>query len=443
MSAQIFIDAENIQPEICFKTVKKFRREYKIDRVDIFGKEDVMSRQYLNVGGIFHFNNCFYGKNSADTWLCTAIIKTIFEKSYVDVIILISNDRDFLPAIKFANEHNRRVIFVSNGVGHKNLYNLFHELDINFDLIELIDYRVELDDDPEDFAEFNSLNFSEKIEKLAKIFPEMSPGIANYFLKRKKSLRFIFIRKKNKFIEIPFIDGIGASTFMNILLDMKIIENDSTAEKVAAENFLKFENNRIYLYNEEEIMDKNFYDSKNFKNIPEIANNYFEKNRAKVKKIFFKRSGDLIEIPFVNGIPTNIFSTLLHSMGLTRRGEKFKTAIEKNLLKIVNNGVYLLSEEEILEIEEKNNSPKKFIEVDMDLLSDAPKKFLMKHFDEIKFIAFKNSIGSAKVPFIDGIHISIFIQILHELKILGRNSPSTKILNLNGFTIKNNRVYRE
>ena len=79
MNAHIFIDADNIKPEIGFKAIKKFSVDYSIAQVEIIGNETTLSSKYLEMSDIYNIKNCFYGKNSADTWLCTEIAKTIFE----------------------------------------------------------------------------------------------------------------------------------------------------------------------------------------------------------------------------------------------------------------------------------------------------------------------------------------------------------------------------
>ena len=139
MSAQIFIDADNVKPEIGFKAIEKFSKKYVIAGVDIIGNETTLSSKYIEASDRYNIKNCFYGKNSADTWLCTEIAKTIFENPAVDVIIIVSSDRDFLAAIKLVTDQKKKVILVSEGSGHKNLKALFYDLRINPDFVELVD----------------------------------------------------------------------------------------------------------------------------------------------------------------------------------------------------------------------------------------------------------------------------------------------------------------
>jgi len=109
LSAYIFIDAENVKPEIGFTAVEKFSYEYFVEQVEIIGNESNISSKYLEAGDQYQVKNCFFGKNSADTWLCTEIAKTIFEKPEVDIIIIVSSDRDFLAAVKLVTDKRKKL----------------------------------------------------------------------------------------------------------------------------------------------------------------------------------------------------------------------------------------------------------------------------------------------------------------------------------------------
>ena len=75
MIAHVFVDAENIPPSVTFKVVEHFGREHTITRVDIIAKEDSLPARYRGLDEkIYRVQNCFYGKNSADTWLCIEMV---------------------------------------------------------------------------------------------------------------------------------------------------------------------------------------------------------------------------------------------------------------------------------------------------------------------------------------------------------------------------------
>ena len=108
MNAHIFVDADNIKPEVGFQAIEKFSRKYFISGVEIIGNELNLSSKYLEASDRYNIKNCFYGKNSADTWLCTEIAKTIFQNPEIDAVIIISSDRDFLAAIKLVTDQNKK-----------------------------------------------------------------------------------------------------------------------------------------------------------------------------------------------------------------------------------------------------------------------------------------------------------------------------------------------
>ncbi|MBQ9496061.1 MAG: NYN domain-containing protein, partial [Selenomonadaceae bacterium] len=101
MIAHVFVDAENIPPSVTFKVVEHFGQEHTITRVDIVAKKDTMPYKYRGLDkNIYRVQNCFYGKNSADTWLCMEMVRAIIDEPDLELIIIVSSDKDFLPAIK-------------------------------------------------------------------------------------------------------------------------------------------------------------------------------------------------------------------------------------------------------------------------------------------------------------------------------------------------------
>lgn len=421
MIAHIFIDAENVKPEIAFKAIEKFGGEYEIGTVDIIGKENTLSQKYLDAGKTYRIQNCYYGKNSADTWLCTEIAKTIFEQPAVEVIVLVSSDRDFLPAIKLATDQNRKVIVVSNGLGHKNLKAMLYDLRIDPDMIELVDFRTGLTipkKGPDELME-NSQP-SSPLEKLLKICANLPPNTKNFYLKRASQVKFIFVKNGSRLAEIPFLNGINLQTFTNTLLDFKIIGRNDSAASVIAESFLKLVGNAVYLYSEDELnqLDETGKDN---------ATNFLEKHSAEVKTVFVKRGDKIHEVPFVDGIPADIFAQILKKSGVT---SDIKSVVAESFLDSRDGKIYFREAAEFWN----------YIEPDLKNLSSEVKKFLKENQNGVEFIPITSNNVTYKVPFVDGMHLSILVRILHELKVIGKNAPSPRILAANGLSVKDNIV---
>ena len=421
MSAHIFIDAENIKPEVAFRAIEKFGSEHQIDSVDIIGKEDVISQKYLDAAKKYHIQNCDYGKNSADTWLCTEIAKTIFAKPDVDVIVIVSSDRDFLPAIKLATDQNRKVIVVSHGLGHKNLKAMLYDLRINPDLVELVDFRSGLTIQKKGPTEVMENAVPAALsEKLFKLCAHLPPNTKNFFLKRQSKVKFIFVKNGKKLTEIPFLNGINLTTFTNTLRDFKIISATDDAGAVIAESFLKIVDNAVYLYTEDELnqLDETGKDP---------AANFLDAHKSEVKTVFVKRGDNIFEVPFVDGIPAEIFAQILKKCGVTGN---IKAVVEESFLDSRGGKIYFRDAEEIFN----------YVEPDLKNLSAESKDFLAANEKRVEFIPIVHNRVTYKAPFVDGIHLSVFVRILRDLKIFGKTTASVKILSNNGLTVKDNIV---
>lgn len=456
MSAHIFIDAENVQPEIGFKAVEKFGREYAIERVDIIGKEDTVSNRYLKFNEMYHFQNCYYGKNSADTWICTEIAKTIFEKPEVEVIILVSSDRDFLPAIKLATEQNRKVIVVSYVQGHKNLKALLWDLKVNPSLVELVDFQTiravafpktkfaKKDDSEKDI----SPNFAySDFKKMLTFYPKLSSQSGNYFRKRESQIKFIFVKHGDKLEEIPFIDGMETPNFITVLIELKVIDKGEPIDSVIAASYLKQVDRKVYLCSEDELLDLDeevAVDEKipveeinDFDRLPSDAKQYFGDNIAKVKTIFLKNGDVLNEVPFIDGMPVQIFSRMIRELNFVDKNAKFQKIAANNFLKVKDNCVYLADEEDFMSEDTLDE-----LGIDTDKLSPPSLDFLQTNISKIKFVNLNRAGVTHKVPFVEGMHLSVFCRILHELKIVGKSAATQSVLINNGFKIKERWIYR-
>lgn len=114
MIIHIFVDAENISPKVFKESYKQLRTQHNIVKVDIFGKETTVPSTYSQyTGKIFEFIRCYYGKNSADTFMTASIIKALYNEPLVDAFVLVTQDKDFAPAIKAITEYGKQVILVT------------------------------------------------------------------------------------------------------------------------------------------------------------------------------------------------------------------------------------------------------------------------------------------------------------------------------------------
>ena len=429
MNAHIFIDAENIPPEVGFRTVAKFRRDYSIYKVDIIGKKDSLSQKYLTAGEPYHVQNCYYGKNSADTWLCVEYAKTIYEELEIETIIIVSSDRDFLPAIKLAVEKNKNMIVVSNGSGHRNLRKLLRELQIDIESVQLVDYRDGLnipDDSKKKKRSLSSLMQNAQPvfidlndQKLKKFYKRMSPSTENFFRKREDKIKFIFVKNGAEIFEIPFVDGMSATAFSNLLKELRIVKKKSSIDTLILNSLLLQKNKKIYLRNFEEIISEQVNEkSSPFDDLSLETLQYFTDNNLKVKIIFVKFDENIFEIPFVDGMDAEIFLQVLFEKQLIETFADFEKIIEESFLKISDEKIFLLTEDEMQTVEEENSE--------------------LQNLQTI-FIKFGGEF--IEVPFFEGIGIRDFLEILSYYGIVGDHKFIEQIIFESMLDIRADKIY--
>ena len=161
--------------------------------------------------------------------------------------------------------------------------------------------------------------------------------------------------------------------------------------------------------------------------------NYFTKHAAETKNIFIKCNGVLQEIPFVNGISLSMFSRLLKGYAIAEDSAEIKKIIADSFLNLRDNKIYF-QDEETLSADLKSYLQK---------LPSSALEFIRKNEDKLKIVAIAHNDKVYKVPFVEGIHLSIFVNMLRTLNIFGKNTNSSKVLTANGFTIHENSVYKK
>lgn len=404
MIAHVFVDAENIPPSVTFKVVEHFGREHTITKVDIVTKEEALPYRYRNLDEeIYRIRNCFYGKNSADTWLCIEIVRAIIDEPDLELIIIVSSDKDFLPAIKFAVDFEKKILVVSNGAGHRTLIEQMKILDINPASVDLKDYR---------------LKFGEMPRKLEEFLPKFSFEIKKFFFDREERIKFILVKRGGKFFEVPFINGMGAATFGRMLRELSILSKGEQIKEFIFENFLKLWRDRVYFKTESEMW------------IPtsgELVENYFDEHSTETRNIFIKHNERLFEIPFVDGMPLDIFGRLLRERKIIGKGASPALVAEKSLLKVSDRKIFLRNEEEQETIYG-------------DTIKDV-KEYFSFHAAELKKIFIKHNGKLFEIPFVEGISLELFGKLLREKNIIGKSTSATSIAKKNFLDIRDGKIF--
>lgn len=242
MRIHIFVDAENIPKGLFEKSYTYFTHRYDVVKVDIVGKERHISyyRDNYSCSSKFKFTNCFYGKNSADTFLTAYILQALFEESLTECFVILTQDRDLSVAVKFITDYNKQVILVSNI--DKILSNL-KDMNINMGLVSSMQFDIK----------------KQKKESLF-YFPIPEAQIKNFAYIPKT----IFLRTgENRLIKVHFYDGIKYNLFLNIIPVKKIRQGYSTKLKfkdILAYSYLYIKNDMVFI-DLDKILEGELYDS--------------------------------------------------------------------------------------------------------------------------------------------------------------------------------------
>ena len=393
MVAHVFVDAENISPAVTFKVVEHFGKEHTVTKVDIIAKEDMLSYRYRDLDEkLFRVQNCFYGKNSADTWLCIEMVRAIIDEPDLELIIIVSGDKDFLPAIKFAVDYEKKVVVVSNGAGHKTLTEQLRALHVPPEAVELKDYR---------------LNFAATTPALEKFLPQLPFFLKKYFFDREARIKFILVKKGAQIVEVPFIRGMGSNVFRRLLIELNVINRGDSVKDFVARNFLKLAHDRIFFRSEAELA---------LPSPAEQVETFFADNAAAVRKIFVKHSGKLFEVPFVDGMPLGVFGQMLREKKIIGKGATVSVVATNSLLDVRDDKVFLRDEDALDAAYERT-------------INDADEYFDF-HAAQLTSVFVKHNNKLSEVPFVDGMPLELFGKLLRDMNIIGKNTlPATVATN--------------
>lgn len=402
--AHVFVDAENISPAVTFKVVEYFGREHTITKVDIIAKEDTLPYRYRALDEkLYRVQNCFYGKNSADTWLCIEIVRAIIDEPDLELIIIVSSDKDFLPAIKFAVDFEKKVFVVSNGAGHRALAEQLRSLQVDSDSVELKDFRLKFGDVP---------------TKLEKFLPRLTFYTKKFFFDREERIKFILVRQGSQILEVPFVAGMNLYTFGRVLHELNILTGNDSVRNFVAQNFLKIFRNKVYFRTEAEI------------SVPtpaEQVERFFIEHADDVRKVFIKHNGKFFEVSFVDGMPLEIFGQMLRDKKIIGKGASPAQTAMNSLLDVHDGKVFLHAEEN-LDVAYENT------------IKDIGEYF-GRHEAELRKIFIKHNQKIFEVPFVDGMPLELFGKLLREKNIIGKSTSATNVAKKSFLDVRDGKIF--
>ena len=402
MIAHVFVDAENISPAVTFKVVEYFGKEHTITKVDIIAKEDTLPARYRTLNkNLYRVQNCFYGKNSADTWLCMEMVRAIIDEPDLELIIIVSSDKDFLAAIKFAVDFDKKVFVVSSGAGHRSLAEQLRTLRVD-DAVELKDYRFK---------------FGEVPLKLEKFLPLLSFDTKKFLFDREERIKFILVKKGAQLFEVPFVPGMTAYTFGRVLRELNILSRGEPVRDFVAQNFLKLSRDRVYFRTEAEI------------SVPTPAERvelFFLEHAAAVRTVFVKHNEKISEVPFVDGMPLGIFGQMLREKKIIGKSAATSAVAINSLLDVRDDKVFLHAEE------------------NLDAAYDLTIKDVGEYFDRHaaeRTVFVKHAQKIFEVPFVDGMPLTLFEKLLRERNIIGKSVSAASVAQKSLLDVHDGRVF--
>ncbi|ANR71566.1 hypothetical protein AXF19_11650 [Selenomonas sp. oral taxon 126] len=219
MKIHAFVDAENIDERLFNKGCSELRKEHELFQIDVFGKA------MPTWASAYNYIPCFFGKNSADTFMTAAIVRAVYEEPQTDIFAIFSHDRDFLPAIKVITDNRRRAMIVTErGMKESHLKHI--AVDMNYlDNIEL--------------------------DLLKKKTPVQPPLTENERKRLEKyELTTCFLKTQQGIVEVPFANGMELILFARIIPLAQVRSGYPKSKRlrdILVESHLKVLNDKVYI----------------------------------------------------------------------------------------------------------------------------------------------------------------------------------------------------
>ena len=225
MRLHAFIDGENVSVRTVRNGIKQLRLLNHIAKIDVFAKFKPTYADNYNM----NFVQCFYGKNSADTFMTAAIVKAVYEEPLMDGFAIFTSDSDFSPAIKVVTEAKKPAILVSEQGDLES-----HLKDVGVDLDYLTQFK---------FAKGRVISIHNNYLKCE--IPEREHNFAALH-----DGSSVYIVTKDRTYEVPFMNGMDIDTFSRIV-PLKAIKKSFPKSKKLNEilelNYIKMDNKKLYV----------------------------------------------------------------------------------------------------------------------------------------------------------------------------------------------------
>ena len=237
MNIHVFIDAENMPPKAALESYDFLKSEHNVYRCDVFGKWSTIPIVYKKYrSSKFRIQNSDFGKNSADLWMTVYIAKAIYEEREMELLAILSNDRDFAPIISLAVEKQKQVLLLVMESQYQGINNTLTKMNIDSNFVTLGKLKEEV--------------------KLIKIKTSQLPDSLKSYFRKFYSGNTIFVKNGDNFVEMPFIDGMRLEQFIHMMRTCNIWSKGIKGQRVKDEInrlSLKIELDSVWYQREEDL----------------------------------------------------------------------------------------------------------------------------------------------------------------------------------------------
>ena len=295
----VFIDAENVSHSWGVPLYVWLGQNFKVRECYCVGNRAKVAREYLLLEGPkFHIVNSMVGKDSADTWLVMLGARELCLRRSVKKIAILSNDRDFAPLAYLAAERKKKLIIYAaavNGVtGLKQAIK-----------------RIE----PGDSAAVETI----ELDKL----------VGQQLGRPVESWQERFINGARSLIKFPGKLWPGAGKKAAVLPAADVLESHTLVpgRGKAAINPLLLPKKKRKKGNKKQDISLTFSQpggssERIFNSLSPELHNYMAKRQSRVKFILAKGlNGELLEVPFVNGMRDTVFLSFLVAFKVVKNGK--------------------------------------------------------------------------------------------------------------------------
>lgn len=295
----VFIDAENASSKWGVPLYVWLCQNFKVRECYCVGNRAKAPKEYLRLEGPeFHIVNSKVGKDSADTWLVMLGARELCLRRSVKKIAILSNDRDFAPLAYLAAERKKKLIIYAAAIySAEGLKQAIKRIEPGesaaVETIELDKLVAQQLGRPVESWQEKILTGARKLIKFpGKLWPNKgkkatlpAPGEVEDDAKLPRSGKAVGLvlplpkKKKKK----------KASHKQDISLNFS--QPDGTSERI-------------------------------FRHLSPELHNYMAKRQSQVKLLLAQdQQGEIVEVPFVNGMRDTVFLSFLVAFRVLRNGK--------------------------------------------------------------------------------------------------------------------------